>query len=120
MADDKTPKRIEQRMAEELARVFKHFAPGGKLGPIEDPAEYEKLRESLPPLDQDLSKELTSFAQLMDYFGRQGMKLGADVADAMSAAAKLPMEQRIERIREINQRLLQRLSDAGHSASFRM
>lgn len=116
MTDDKTPKPIEQQMAEQLARVFKHFAPGGKLGPVEDQAEYEKLSESLSPLERDLKQELTSFAQLMDYFDRQGMKLGPDIADAMSAAAKLPIEQRIEGIRAINQKLMRRLTDAGHSA----
>jgi len=119
MADKKTPKPIEVEMAEELAKVFKHFAPGGKFGPLE-PAEYEKMQEALPPLERELSKEVTNFVQMVDYFGRQGIKLDPDVADAMSAAAKLPVEQRIERIREINQQLMQRLNDAGQSAPFRM
>lgn len=119
MADEKTPKPIETEMAEELARVFKHFAPGGKFGPM-DPAEYEKLQESLPPLERELNKEVTRFVQMVDYCGRQGIKLGPEVADAMSAAAKLPIEERTARIREINQRLMKRLSDAGQSAPFRM
>jgi hypothetical protein len=119
MADERDTKPIEIQMAEEVARVFKHFAPGGKLGPLE-PAEYEKMQESLPPLERELNKEVTNFVQMVDYFGRQGIKLGPDVADAMSAAAKLPVEERTARIHEINQRLMKRLSDAGQSAPFRM
>jgi hypothetical protein len=120
MTDEKDPKPIEAQLAEQIARVLKHFAPGGKMGPIEDLNEYEKLRESLPPLERELNLEVTQFVQLVDYCGRSRIKLGPDVADAMSAAAKLPVEERIGQIREINQGLMKRLNDAGESTPFRM
>jgi hypothetical protein len=120
MADEKDPKEVPDEMTEEIVAIFDHFAPGGKMGPIEDPAEYERLTSSLPPLERELNREVTNFMRLVDFFGRINVKLGQDVADAMFAAAKLPVEQRIGRVREINEMLMKRLGDAGKSAEFRM
>jgi hypothetical protein len=107
-------------LAEQMTRVLKHFAPGGAMGPVEDFNEYEKLRESLPPLERELNLRVTELIQLIEYFDRRGMAVGRDVTDAMRAAAGLPVEERIARICEINQGLMKRLSDAGQDYSFRM
>ncbi len=120
MEDEKVPKELMKEMAKEIAKVFGHFAPGGKFGPIEDPAEYEKLTASLPPLERELNREVTNFVRLVDYFGREKLPLTPDIADAMKAAAKLPVAERIGRVREINQSLMKRLDHAGKSAPFRM
>ncbi len=120
MADEESKKPIETQLAEQMARVLNHFAPGGPMGPIEDLKEYEKLRESLPPLEGELNLVVTEFVQLVDYCRRQKIKLGSDVADTMMAASRLPIEERIARIREINQELMKRLNDAGESAPFRV
>jgi hypothetical protein len=120
MTDEKPPKPIEEQLAEEITRVFKHFAPGGKFAPINDSAEYEKLRESLPPAERELNLAFTQFAQLLDYFERQNLKVGMDVANAISAAVRLPLEEQAGRIREINQALMKRIKDAGHGTPIRM
>jgi len=120
MTDEKETKTIEKQLAEELARVFKHFAPGGKFAPIEDPAEYERLRASLSPEEREINLAFTQFAQLLDYFERQNIKVGMDVADAISAAVRLPKSEQAARIREINQTLMKRINDAGHGTSIRM
>ena len=120
MDDKKTPEDLMEEMAEEIGKVFAHFAPGGKFGPIEDPEEYEKLTGTLPPLERELNREVTNFVRLVDYFGRQKIKLGPEIADAMFAAAKLPIPQRIIRVRKINQGLMKRLGHAGESSEFRM
>jgi len=120
MTDEKDPRPIESQLAEQMTRVLKHFAPGGPMGPIEDLKEYEKLREAMPPLEREVNLVVTEFVQLVDYCGRQKIKLGPDVADAIEAAAKLPLEERIVRIREINQELMKRLNDAGESTPFRV
>ncbi len=120
MSDDKVPKPIRAQLADEVARIIEHFAPNGPLGPIDDPVEWEKLRAALPPPQCDLNLALTQFVQLVEYCGQHNIKLGSDVADAMSAAAKLPMEERTVRIREISQDLMKRLSDARDHSSFRM
>jgi hypothetical protein len=120
MADDEPKKGPAAGLAEQMARVLKHFAPGGPMGPIEDLTEYEKLRESLPPLERELNLRATEFVQLVEYCGRKGITVGRDVTDAMKAAAKLPVAERIVRIREINQGLMKRLGDAGQNSPFRI
>jgi hypothetical protein len=120
MKDEKDTKDMPDEMTEEILKIFDHFAPGGKMGAIEDPAEYERLTSALPPLERELNREVTNFIRLVDFFGRIKVALGQDVADAMFAAARLPVEERIGRVREINEMLMQRLGDAGQSAEFRM
>lgn len=115
MADEKH----ETTLADELAKLFQHFQPGGRFGPIEDRDEYEEGIKSLPPAEQELVRELTNYANLVKYFAEQKLKTGSDIADAMFAAAKLPVEERIARVREINQVLMERLKDAGQGAQFR-
>ncbi len=90
------------------------------MGPIENFAEYEKLRESLPPLERELNLRLTEFVQLVEFYGRKKITVGRDVTDAMKAAAKLPVAERIVRIQEINQGLMKRLECAGQNFTFRM
>jgi len=120
MADEKPTKPIEEQLADEITRALKHFAPGGKFAPIEDPQEWEKRREALPPEQRELHLALTQFAQLLDYYDRSKIKPPLALADAMKAAAKLPLPERTARIREINQELMKRLHNAGDSASIRM
>jgi hypothetical protein len=115
MADEKP----EGNLADELAKLFQHFRPGGKYGPIEDRYEYEKGIEALPPEEQELVRELTNYADLVKYFADRKLKTGSDIADAMFAAANLPVEQRTARVREINQVLMERLKNAGEGAQFR-
>lgn len=114
-----TEQKPEDALAAEIAKVLKQFQPGGKFGPIEDRNEFEKLIESLPPQEQELTRELTHHADLLKYFAERKMKTGSDIADAMMVAAKLPVPERIERIRNINQILMERLSRAGQTPEFR-
>jgi hypothetical protein len=95
------------------------FEPGGKFAPIHDRYEYEKGMESLPPQERELVKELTNFADLCKYFEEHNQQLDPSVARAVSEAAKLPMEQRIVRISEINQKLMAAVNDADKSSEFR-
>jgi hypothetical protein len=109
----------EESLAAEIAKLLKEFQPGGKFGPIEDRNEFEKLTESLPPEERGLARELTNHADLLRYFAERKLKTGPDIADAMFAAARLPVPERIERIRAINQLLMERLGRAGEAAGFR-
>lgn len=114
------PKQEPQDMlAAEIAKVFLQFQPGGKFGPLEDRNEFDKLVESLPPEEQELTRELTHYTDLVRYFAERKLKTGSDIADAMFAAAKLAVPERIARIREINQVLMERLNRVGQSDGFR-
>lgn len=112
MADQKP----ENSLAAGIAKLFKEFQPGGKYAAVEDRKQFEKMTESLPPEERELARELTNYADLLRYFSERKIKTGPDIADAMFAAARLPIPERIERIREINQTLMERLSraDQGH------
>jgi hypothetical protein len=115
MADEK----LKEMLADVMAELFQRSQMGGKFGPIEDRYEYEKGIKLLPPEEQELVRELTNYADLVKYFAGRKMKTGADIADAMFAAAKLPLAERTGRVRQINQVLMERLNDAGEGAQFR-
>ena len=109
----------DNTLATELQKLLKEFQPGGKFGSIEDRNEFDKLTESLPPEERELTRELTNHADLLRYFAERKMKTGPDIADAMFAAARLPVPERIERIRAINQTLMERLGRAGEADGIR-
>lgn len=120
MDEPKTTDELLKELAEELSDVLVAFAPGGQFGPIEDPQEYERLIDSLPEPERALKRELTNFARLLDYFDRAKLKKPYGIADAMFAAAELPIPERTVRVREINETLMKQLANVTQSAQFRM
>lgn len=120
MSDEKTRDELELELSEEILRIFDHFAPGGSMAPVQDSQEWEQLLASLPPRERELKQELANFARLWECMERANLKLSSSDADAVQAAARLPIEQRIERFREINRSLLKRLGDAAQGAQLRM
>lgn len=120
MDKPKTIEELQQELAETIADVVLAFGPGGKFGPIEDPKEYEQMIDSLPQPERDLKRELTNFARLLDYFERANLKKPYGIADAMNAAAELPIPERTARIRQINETMMKQLNNVDPSAQFRM
>jgi hypothetical protein len=115
MADD-TP---QKELLQEMARLLKRFEKGGDLAPIEDRDEWDKLVESKPPEERELVKELARFAGLWRYFQERKEKLGPEIVNAIGQVHKLPVTERIARLKEINQKLMERVGDAGEGAQFR-
>lgn len=115
MPDD-TP---QNQLLQEMARLFKRFEKGGDLAPIEDRNEWDKLMESKPPEERELVKELARFVDLWRYFQDRKEKLGSEIVNAVSQMHKLPVPERIARLKEINQKLMERVGDAGQGAQFR-
>ena len=116
MSDD-TP---QKELLQEMAQLFKRFDKGGDLAPIEDRDEWDKLVESKPPEERELVKELARFADLWRYFRERKEKLGLEIVNAISQVHKLPVPERIVRLQEINQKLMELGSDAGQGAQFRL
>jgi hypothetical protein len=112
-------KKSDETVGGKAKKASNQFQPGGKLAPIHDRYEYEKGMESLPPQERELVKELTNFADLCKYFEEHNQQLDPSVARAVSEAGKLPLAERIVRIREINQKLMAAVNDAGKSSEFR-
>jgi hypothetical protein len=115
MADDNPQKELLQGMEQ----LLKRFAKGGELAPIEDRSEWERLVESKPPEERELIEELARFADLWRYFQERKEKLGPEIVNAISQVHSLPVPERIVRLKEINQKLMERVSDAGQGAQFR-
>lgn len=115
MTDD-TP---QEDLLKEMGRLLKRFNKGGDLAPIEDRNEWDKIVASKPPEERELIGELTRFADLWRYFQERKEKLGPEIVKAVSEVPKLPVPERISRLKEINQKLMERVSDAGEGARFR-
>jgi hypothetical protein len=115
MVDD-TP---QTDLLKEMARFFKRFDKGGDLAPIDDRNEWDKLVASKPPEDRELLGELTRFADLWRYFEERKEKLGPEIVKALSEVPSVPVPERIARLKEINQKLMERVGDAGEGARFR-
>jgi hypothetical protein len=115
MAGDKPQKELLQQMS----RLFQRLKSGGDLGPIDDRDDWEKLLASQPPEERELVSELARFADLWRYFQEHGEKLGPENVELISQVHKLALPERIARLKEINQKLMERVQDAGAGAQFR-
>jgi NTP pyrophosphatase (non-canonical NTP hydrolase) len=111
-------KNPQREILKEAAKAAKEFKPGGKFAPIEDRNEYEKQLKSLPAEERELAEVLTQFSNLWQYFSERGEQLGSEIVDSISRVHELPVPERIRRVREINQKLMQRV-DAGEGPQFR-
>ena len=115
MADDSPQKELLQ----EMAQLFKRFDKGGDLASIEDRNQWDKLVESRPPEERELVEELARFVDLWRYFQERSEKLTPEIVNAICEVHKLPVGERTPRLKEINQKLMERVVDAGPRAQFR-
>src|SRR5216683_4881195 len=97
----------------EVMKLLQKFQPGGESGPIADRAEWEKRVQAHAPQDRELLQELTRFGDLWRYFQENKKKLGPAILSALKEMPKLAVSERIQRMREINQKLMERIPDAG-------
>jgi hypothetical protein len=109
MSEESPQKELLQEMAKMLAR----FRPGGDLAPIEDRQEWERLVHSHSHEERELLQELANFSDLWSYFQIRREKLGPEIVASLREAHELPVSQRILRLREINQRLFERIYHDG-------
>ena len=121
-AEDKTRCRMKMLQSDLLVEVMKllqKFQPGGESGPIADRDEWEKRVQSHASPDRELLQELTRFDDLWRYFQENKEKLGPEILAALKEVPKLAVPERIQRMREINQKLMERIPDAGEGFKFR-
>jgi hypothetical protein len=112
-------KTMQKELLDAMARLFGRFGTGGDLTPATDHWEWEKIVESRPADEGRVLQELARFADFWRYFQQRSEKLGPEIVDAISDVHNLPVSERIERLKEINQKLMERVGDAGEGAQFR-
>lgn len=103
----------------EAMKLLQKFQPGGKSGAIANRDEWEKQVQSHASQDRELLQELTRFGDLWRYFQEKKEKLGPTILSVLKELPKLEAPERIQRIREINQKLMERIPDAGEGLKFR-
>ncbi len=103
----------------EVMKLLQKFQPGGELGPIANRDEWEKRVQSYVSPDRELLQELSRFDDLWRYFQENSEKLGPEILSALREMPRLSVPERIQRMREINQKLLERIPDAGKGFKFR-
>jgi hypothetical protein len=86
---------------------------------IQDPAEYQRMIDSLPEEHRKYADLATRFAKIWEYLSDNNMPLPTDVVEAMRDLPKLPPDERLELLEEINAALLEYENDANKSSSFR-
>lgn len=118
MADNKN-RDVQSELAEKLNEIIERFQPGGDHGPIEDRNAWDQLVRSRGPEEGELLQELTNFFDLSKFLEGHNQALGESIVSALEQVHKLPIPERISRLREINQELMQRVADVGADSQFR-
>jgi hypothetical protein len=95
------------------------FEPDGESGPLDDRNEYEQRLNSLPAEQKDLAEEGARFADLCQYFSRQRMDIPASIVERVGNVSRLPVQDRIRAMKEINRELMEYLNDVGQDPGIR-
>jgi hypothetical protein len=112
-------KGVQSDLVVEVMKLLQKFQPGGESGPIEDRDEWEQRVQSHAPMERELLHELTRFADLWRYIHENKEKLGPEILAVLKKVPQMAVPERIERMREINQKLMERIPDAGEGPKFR-
>jgi hypothetical protein len=95
------------------------FEPGGELGAVEDLREREQRLNSLSGEERQLAEESARCADLCQYFSRKKMDVPTHIADELGRISRLPIAERITRMKALNQTLMEYLNDAGQDTGIR-
>ena len=115
MTDDETRNSLE----ETIAQLAKRLELGANLAPVKDREEWEQIVARKPPEERELLQELARFIDIWRYFRERNERLGIGIMDAIQGLHDLPIPERIERLKQINLQLMERVGDDGKSARSR-
>ncbi|GEM_PF-3551556 len=88
--------------------------------PVGDRFEYEQQMNDLPAGERDLAIEVTRLADLSRYFSENEMQVPPHICRDIVASRKLDVSQRTERMREINEELMEYLHSVSEDSELRM
>ena len=95
------------------------FESGGDLGPVEDRNQYDGRLDSLPPEEKELAQESARFADLCQYFERQRMDVPVEILDQLRRASRLAISERVEAMKNLNQKIMEYLDNVGQDPGIR-
>jgi hypothetical protein len=72
----------------------------------------ESDRGDAPAKETELAEVCARFADLCQYFSQQNMDLPAHIVDEVRSVSKLAVGDRIDRMKRLNQELMEYLHDA--------
>ncbi len=107
MSHSNDPKHDDQNPSTVIEGIRKQFQPGGKLAPINDLAEYERQMNALPAGERELAQELTIYANMCQFFSERNWSVPRDIRSAVLEVRKLEVSERIVKMREINQAVME-------------
>jgi hypothetical protein len=88
--------------------------------PVTDRFEYERQMKELPDGERELAIEVTRLADLFRYFSETEMQVPPHIHRELVALRKLSVPQRVEKIREMNEELMEYLHSVSEDSELRM
>jgi len=73
----------------------------------------------VPTEEKELAEVCARFADFCQYFRQQDMDLPTQIVEEVRVVSKLPVKERIARIRHFNQDLMEYLNDVGPDSHIR-
>jgi hypothetical protein len=104
------------KRSENVKRALDRFESGGDLGPVEDRNQYD---ERLDSLEKELAQESARFADLCQYFERQRMDVPVEILDQLRRASRLAIPERVEAMKNLNQKIMEYLDNVGQDPGIR-
>lgn len=92
----------------------------GSSVPVGDRFQYEQQMDDLPEGDRELAVEVTRLADLSRYFSEKDMQVPPHICREIVESRKLAVPQRVERMRDINEELMEYLHSVSEDSELRM
>src|SRR4029077_11174214 len=86
---------------------------GGKMALDNAKRETAASPGDVPPKEKELAEVCARFADLCQYFSQQNMDLPTQVLDEVRSVSNLTVEDRIARMKRLDQELMEYLDAAG-------
>jgi hypothetical protein len=106
-------------MTEKNERQLQKAESDPAFAAIEDRQERERRIGSLAPEERQLALEVARFADLCQYLSQKYMGVPPHILDELSGFQKLALPDRTERMKALNQSLMEYLNDAGEDTGIR-
>jgi hypothetical protein len=81
--------------------------------------QNEPRRDDTPSKEKELAEVCARFADLCQYFSQQNMDLPAQIVEEVRSVSKLAVEDRVARMKRLNQELMEYLHGASPGPQIR-